>query len=53
MSLDNIDTITLRLFDFLTGVLGCNLGEDQDYEDLKNFMYDQFEDYCTKDRNYN
>jgi len=53
MSLDDIDRITLQLHDFLVGNLGCNLGEDQDYEDLQNFMYDKFEDYCTKDRNYN
>lgn len=53
MSLDDIDRIVLQLHYFLTESLGCALDEDQDYEDLRDFMYDKFEDYCTKDRNYN
>lgn len=53
MSLDDIDRIVLQLYDFLTGSLGCDLDEDDDYEALKDFMYDKFDDYCTRDRNYN
>ena len=53
MSHDDIDTVVLKLFDFLVGSLGCDLGEDQDYQDLKDFMYDALDPYVTRDRNYN
>lgn len=53
MSPDNIDTITLNLYDFLTQELGYDLGEDDDYNALHNWMLDAFDKFCTKDRNYN
>ena len=53
MSPDDIDTIVLRLHDFLTGAMGCNLDENEDYSDLSTFMYDQLDSFVTKDRNYN
>lgn len=53
MSPDDIDTVVLKLHDFLTGALGCTLDEDGDYEDLYIFMHDQLKPFVTRDRNYN
>lgn len=53
MSPDDIDTVVLKLHDFLFRNLGYALDEDDDYEMLSNFMYDQLEPFVTRDRNYN
>lgn len=53
MSPDDIDTIVLKLHDFLTGAMGCPLDENDDYVDLQDFMYDVLEKFVTRDRNYN
>lgn len=53
MSLDDIDTVVLNLYDFLTGALGCALDENEDYEALSDFMYDALDKFVTRDRNYN
>ena len=53
MSPDDIDSVVLGLFDFLVRDLGCDLGEDEDYEALKDHMYDALDKFVTRDRNYN
>lgn len=53
MSPDDIDNVVLKLYDFLVYELGCDLGEDEDFNDLSQFMLDSFEPFYTKDRNYN
>ena len=53
MSPDNIEDISLQLYDFLVNSLGCDLNEDQDYVDLNEFMLEAFDKFCTRDRNYN
>lgn len=53
MSPDDIDTVVLKLHDFLTGALGCALDEEGDYEDLSDFMHDVLDKFVTRDRNYN
>lgn len=53
MSPDDIDTVVLELHDFLTGVLGCALDEEDDYESLSDFMHDTLDKFVTRDRNYN
>lgn len=53
MSPDDIDTVVLKLHDFLVGPLGCQLDENDDYADLANFMHDQLEPFVSRDRNYN
>lgn len=53
MSPDDIDSVVLKLHDFLNGMLRCSLDENYDYERLQDFMYDQLDKFCTKDRNYN
>ena len=53
MSPDDIDTVVLKLHDFLTGALGCALDDNDDYEDLYIFMHDTLNKFVTRDRNYN
>lgn len=53
MSHDDIDTVVLKLHDFLIGALGCPLDENGDYEDLSDFMHDVLDKFVTRDRNYN
>lgn len=53
MSPDDIDTVVLKLHDFLTGALGCALDDDDDYTALADFMHDALDDFITRDRNYN
>lgn len=53
MSPDDIDSVTLKLHDFLIMQLGYNLDEDQDYDDLADFMHIVLDKFVTKDRNYN
>lgn len=53
MSPDDIDTVVLKLHDFLWKRLGCALDEDDDYEALQDFMYDALDPFVTRDRNYN
>jgi hypothetical protein len=53
MSSDDIDSVVLKLHDFLFRNLGCALDEDEDYELLSNFMHNELESFVTRDRNYN
>lgn len=53
MSPDDIDTVVLKLHDFLVNHLGCMLDENEDYGDLYDFMHDVLDPFCSKDRNYN
>lgn len=53
MSPDDIDNIVLNLFEFLVVGLGCVLDEDEDFGMISNFMHNAFDDFCTRDRNYN
>jgi hypothetical protein len=53
MSPDDIDSVVLKLHDFLFRSLGCALDEDEDYDMLYNFMHNQLDPFCTRDRNYN
>ena len=53
MSPDDIDSVVLKLHDFLCKRLGCALDEDNDYEALQDFMYDALDPFVTRDRNYN
>ena len=53
MSPDDVDDVTFDLYNLLVKQLGCDLGEDADYETLKYFMLDAFQPFYTRDRNYN
>lgn len=53
MSPDDIDRIALAVFDLLVTDLGCDLGEDEDWEQLKDLLYDKLEPFVTRERNYN
>jgi hypothetical protein len=53
MSPDDIDTLTLRLYDFLTNVMRVDLNEDSDYNAVSDFLAEQLEPFITRDRNYN
>lgn len=53
MSPDDIDTVVLKLHDFLWKRLGCALHENDDYEALSDFMYDTLDKFVTRDRNHN
>lgn len=53
MSPDDIDTVVLKLHDFLWKQLGCALDENDDYEALSDFMHDTLDKFVTRDRNYN
>lgn len=52
MSPDDIDRLALDIFDLLVD-LGCTLDENDDWDQLKNLLYDKLEPFCTRDRNYN
>ena len=52
MSPDDIDRLALDVFDLLVD-LGCVLDENDDWDQLKNLLYDRLEPFCMKDRNYN
>jgi hypothetical protein len=53
MSPDDIDSIVLKLHDFLFRNLGCSLDEDDDYVELSDFMHSTLGKFITRDRNYN
>lgn len=53
MSPDDIDSVVLKLHDFMANALGYDLDEDTDYDLLRDFMHDALDQFCTKDRNYN
>jgi hypothetical protein len=53
MSPDDIDSIVLDLSDFLRDKLGFEHDENDDYEQLSDFMHDVLEKFVTRDRNYN
>lgn len=52
MSPDDIDDIALAVFDLLT-VLGYDLGDDDDYDQLSSLLHDKLEPFVTRERNYN
>lgn len=51
MSPDDIDDIALAVLDLLT-VLGYDLLDD-DYDHLKDLLYDKLDLFVTRERNYN
>ena len=53
MSPDDIDHIALAVYDLLVMDLGCDLGEDDDWEDLKSLLHAKLEPFVTRERNYN
>lgn len=53
MSPDDIDSVVLKLHNFLVAQLGYALDDDGDYDDLSKFMHDVLDPYVTRDRNYN
>lgn len=52
MSPDDIDRLALSVFDLLVD-LGYSLDENDDWEHLKNLLYDKLEPFVTRDRSYN
>lgn len=53
MSPDDIDSLTLKLHNFLVKEFNFPLDEEQDYLDLCDFLHDNLEQFVTKERNYN
>ena len=53
MSPDDVDSVVLKLYDFLVQTLGANIDEDEDYRALQLWMLNAFDPFYTKDRNYN
>ena len=53
MSPDDVDSVVLKLHDFLVDQLGCDLNDSDDYTALADFMHDALDDFITRDRNYN
>lgn len=53
MSPDDIDSITLDLYDFLVNKMKVQLDENDDYDALSSLMYDVLDKFVTRDRNYN
>jgi hypothetical protein len=53
MSPDNIDDIALAVFDLLVLDLGCDLGEGEDWEKLKDLLHYRLEPFVTRERNHN
>jgi hypothetical protein len=53
MSPDDIDSITLDLYDFLVNKMKVQLDENDDYSALSSFMYSVLDKFVTRDRNYN
>ena len=52
MDEDDIDSVNLRLNVFLEDSLGVSLN-DEEYDLLRDFLYDQLDPFLTKERNYN
>jgi hypothetical protein len=52
MSPDDIDSIVLDLSDFMHNSMGIDLN-DEEYDMLYNFMHNQIDPFCTRERNYN
>lgn len=53
MSPDDIDSITLDLFDFLVNKMRVQLDEDDDYKTVGDFLQRRLDKFITRDRNYN
>lgn len=54
MDYDDINHLTVDLFDFLVEDLGCLLlDENKDYDALNDFLHKHLDAYITKERNYN
>ena len=53
MSPDDIDSVALAVFDLLVGDLGCNLDENDDWDQILDLLHDKLDKFCTRDRNYN
>ena len=52
MSPDDIDSLALGAFDLLAD-MGYALEENDEWDELKNFLYSRLEPFVTRDRNYN
>lgn len=52
MSIDDIDSFVLNLDAFLRDSMGIDTN-DEEYDMLYNFMHNQIDPFCTRDRNYN
>lgn len=52
MSPDDIDSIALAVFELITS-LGCDLDENDDWDQLHWLLHDKLDKFCTRDRNYN
>lgn len=53
MNYDDIGSLTLKLYEFLTQEMGCDLDEDDDYNDLRNFLMESLGTFVTRDCNWN
>jgi hypothetical protein len=53
MSIDDINTFSLALHDWLIDQLGYPLDENEDYDSLSAFVMSHLEPFETKERNYN
>ena len=52
MSPDDIDRLALNVFDLLVD-MGYQLDDNDEWDQLKNLLYDKLEPFVTRDRNYN
>ena len=54
LTYDDINSFVLSLHDFLVNNLGCVLDENEDYQLLGDFIFDNLDKYSTGDfGNYN
>lgn len=53
MNYDDIGSLTLKLHDFLNDVMGCDLDDNDDYNDLQNFLVESLDTFVTRDCNWN
>lgn len=52
MSPDDIDNLALAVFDLFVD-MGYSLDENDEWDQLKDLLYDKLEPFCIRDRNYN
>lgn len=53
MSPDDIDRLALAVFDLLVQDLGCDLSENDDWDQILNLLHNKLEPFVTRERNYN
>ena len=53
MSPDDIDSLTLKLHNFLVQQFNFPLDDEQDYVGLWEFLHDSLDKFVTRERNYN